>query len=252
MKKEILGVQFDDKTKPELYEEIEKLLQDGKQHYIVLPYSEFLVRARKNKDFRKILNNADLCIAEGMGPVIASRILGNPLGGRITGVELVRELGIRNQESRPSLFFFGAKAGVAEEAVQKLVGRDRSIRIVGTLHGENYKNAKRHEEIVKAINGVQPELLFVGLGSPRQEQWIVEHLPRLPSVKIAIGVGGAFDFISGRAKRAPVFLQNIGLEWMWRFVREPRRLSRINVAVIKFPMVIFLAKLESVIQKKNY
>jgi len=243
MKKEILGVQFDDWTKDELYEEIEKLLRDGKQHYIVLPYSEFLVRARKNPAFREILNNADLCIAEGMGPVIASRILGNPLSGRITGIELVHEL-----SKKYSTFFFGARDGVAKTAADNF-NKKHSSNIMGTVHGEDYENAERHEEIIKAINDVHPEILFVALGSPRQEEWIVKNIHKVPSVKIAIGVGGAFDFISGRAKRAPAFFQSISLEWMWRFAQEPKRLLRINTAVIVFPIFVFL---EKITQKKNY
>jgi len=247
MKKEILGIQFDDKTKPELFEEIGKLLRDGKQHYIVLPYSEFLVRAKRDRNFRDILNNADLCIAEGMGPVIASRILGNPLGGRITGIELIEELGIKSKELGITFFLFGGKEGVAEEAARKLVGRDRSTRIVGTLHGENYRDPERHREIIDTINRTKPEMLFVGLGSPRQEEWIAEHLATLPSVKIAISVGGAFDFISGRKKRAPIFLQYAGFEWGWRLMREPRRLPRIINAIFIFPLFVLVG----LIKKKS-
>lgn len=252
-KQEILGVKFDNLDKDEVLEKIKGFLKSKKQHYIVLPYSEFLVRAKRDQKFREILNSADLCIAEGMGPVIASRILGKPLKGRITGIELIKALydeGVRPHKLRGSdplkVFLFGARKGVTEEAVRRLEKGGQTplrgsdpLKFVGIAHGENYKDPVRHSEIIDTINQANPQILFVALGSPKQEEWIVENLSKLPSVKVAIGVGGAFDFISGRAKRAPEIMQNIGLEWVWRFARDPKRFPRIINATAFFPSLVF-------------
>jgi len=257
VKIEILGVKFDNLDKDEVLAEMGKFLESDRQHHIVLPYSEFLVRAKRDKDFRDILNRADLCIAEGIGPLLASRILGRPLRGRFTGIELIYELaafgeprpwrGIRNsfdatqdrQESGLKLFLFGGKKGVAEEAATRLKDKYPNLEIAGTVDGENYNDPEKHQEIIDAINQSRPQILLVALGSPQQEQWIVNHLSKIPSVKIAIGVGGAFDFISGRRKRAPAFFQSAGFEWLWRVSWEPTRLPRMIDAVIMFPFLIF-------------
>lgn len=262
-KQEILGVQFDNLNKDEVLEKIKRFLESKGQHYIVLPYSEFLVRAKRDLGFREILNNADLSIAEGMGPVFASKLLGKPLKGRITGVELIEALCVIPTQDSPAsttqdspassagrtvlgwdwrTFLFGGKNDVADEAAKTLMETGHGV--VGMIHGENYQDPKRHQEIIEVINQAKPQILFVALGSPKQEQWIVENLSKVPSVKVAIGVGGAFDFISGRAKRAPKLLQNIGLEWAWRFIRNPRQLPRTINAAIVFPVFVSLELLK--------
>lgn len=262
-KQEILGVQFDNLNKDEVLEKIKRFLESKKQYYIVLPYSEFLVRAKRDLGFREILNNADLCIAEGMGPVFASKLLGKPLKGRITGVELIEALCVIPTQDSPAsaagrtvlgwdwrTFLFGGKNDVADEAAKTLMETGHGV--VGMIHGENYQDPARHREIIDTINAVAPQILFVALGSPKQEQWIVENLSKLPSVKVAIGVGGAFDFISGRRKRAPRVLQNIGLEWLWRLAHEPRRFPRIINATVVFPsLVIFELLKNSLVKNKN-
>ena len=118
------------------------------------------------------------------------------------------------------VFLFGAGPGVAEKAIENLKSKYSGLR----------------------IDEKEPSILFVALGAPKQEKWIVKNLKEMPSVKLAVGVGGAFDFISGRVRRAPRFVQDIGLEWLWRFGRQPWRAKRIYNAVAKFPWLVIRSK----------
>lgn len=226
MKIDILGVKIDNLTMDETLERIGNFLNSDRQHYVVLPYSEFIVRAQKDEEFRKILNEADLSLCESRGLWLVSRFLAEPFKEAIAGVNLIRRLGGR-------LFLLGGKMGVAEEAKEKL-----DTEIVGAEHG--YQDFDR---LIEKVNKAEPNILLVGLGSPRQEKWIYENLKKMPSVKVAIGVGGAFDFVSGRIKRAPKFFQKIGVEWLWRLILQPWRIERIYNGVIKFSWLILKCKI---------
>ena len=209
MKTEIFGIKFDDLTIEEALEKI--------RGFVVLPYSEFVVRAQKDEEFRNILNKADFCLCESRGLYLLARLLGKKLKEEVNGVELIYKL---NQESRiknQRIFLFGGKTGVAEKVREKL-GKG----VIGVENG--YQN---FDKVIEKINIAKPEILLVGIGSPKQEKFIYENLSKMPSVKLAIGVGGAFDFISGRIKRSPVFFQKIGLEWVWRLAIQPRRVGRV-------------------------
>ena len=226
MKINILGVKIDNLTIGEVFEKIERFLKSNKQHYIVLPYSEFIVRAQQDKEFRKILNDADLSLCESRGLRIVSRFLNKQFKENIAGVDLIFKL-------RGRIFLLGGKRGVADKA-----GKELNTKIVGSEHG--YQNL---EKVIEKINKIRPNILLVALGSPRQEKWINKNLKKMPSVKVAIGVGGAFNFISGRIKRAPKFLQKIGLEWLWRLILQPWRIGRIYNGIIKFSWLILKCKI---------
>ena len=195
--------------------------------FVVLPYSEFIVRAQKDKEFRNILNSADFCLCESRGLWLAARFLKKPIKETIHGVDLIYYL-------RGKIFLLGGKEGVAEKVKEKL-----DAKVVGMEHG--YQNL---EKVIEKINKAKPDILLVGLGSPKQEKWIYENLAKMPSVKVAIGVGGAFDFISGRVKRAPVFVQKISLEWLWRLALQPWRVKRIYNGVIKFGWLALKEKIK--------
>jgi len=219
-KTEIFGVKFDDLTIDEALEKI--------RGFVVLPYSEFIVRARKDKEFKNILNSADFCLCEGRGLYLMAKLMGKKLKGNIYGVDLIHKLG---QKSK--IFLFGGSEDVVKKTAEKL-----GSCVIGYEHG--YENL---EKAIEKINSSKPEVLLVGLGSPKQEKFISENLKKMPSVKLAIGVGGAFDFISGHVKRAPKFLQKAGLEWLWRLIVQPRRIKRIYNGVFK---LFFLAIKERV------
>jgi len=231
---QLLGVKVDDVSIDEALKKIEGFLADGRQHYIVTINPEFIVRAQKDDEFRQILNEADLAVPDGIGVVWASRFIGDGLKERVAGIDLV--VRIKNQESRiknKKVFLFGGRNDVAE----KIAGEWPEV--VGF--------SENPDEATALINKYGPDVLLVALGAPKQEKWIAENLKKLLSVKVAIGVGGAFDLISGRLKRAPKFIQKMGLEWLWRLGQEPKRIGRIFNAAAVFPLLI----LEEKFFKKN-
>lgn len=220
MKIDIFGVKIDNLTMDEALERI--------KGFVVLPYSEFIVRAQKDEEFKNILNSADFCLCEGRGLWLMARFLKRPIKEPINGVDLIHNL-------RGKIFLLGGKEGVAKKVKEKL-----DTKVVGTEHG--HQDLKK---VIKKINKAKPEILLVGLGSPKQEKWIYENLAKMPSVKVAVGVGGAFDFISGRVKRAPKFLQKSGLEWLWRLILQPRRIKRVSKGVIGLSWLVLKSKVRN-------
>jgi N-acetylglucosaminyldiphosphoundecaprenol N-acetyl-beta-D-mannosaminyltransferase len=225
MKTEIFGVKFDDLTMNEALEKI--------QGFVVLPYSEFIVRAQKDEEFRNILNSADFCLCEGRGLYLMARLMGKKLKQNIYGVELIYGINQKSKIKNQKLFLFGGREDVVKKTAEQL-----GDSVVDYEHG--YQDEKK---VVDKINLVKPDILLVGLGSPKQEKFIYENLKKMPSVKLAIGVGGAFDFISGHVKRAPRILQKIGLEWLWRLALEPKRIKRIYNGVFKLGFLVIKEKI---------
>jgi len=180
-----------------------------------------VVKAQKDEKFRNILNSADFCLCEGRGLYLAARFLGKKLKQEINGVELIYNLNSNLKSQNSKLFLFGGTEEIIERVAKKL-----GNSVVGYEHG--YQDL---EKAIERINSVKPDILLVGLGSPKQEKFIYENFKKMPSVKVAIGVGGAFDFISGRVKRAPRIIQKIGLEWLWRLILQPKRFKRIFIGV---------------------
>jgi N-acetylglucosaminyldiphosphoundecaprenol N-acetyl-beta-D-mannosaminyltransferase len=164
----------------------------------------------------------------------------DPLRERVTGTDLMSKIADASQGREWTLYFLGAGEGIADQAVENLSKVFPRAKIVGSFSGS--PKPEEDEAIVRKINLAQPSLLFVAYGSPAQEQWIQRNLHRLPSVRVAIGVGGAFDFHAGTIRRAPRWAQKVGLEWFWRLVREPRRLGRIRNATMAFPQLIYREK----------
>ncbi|MBU1255877.1 WecB/TagA/CpsF family glycosyltransferase [Patescibacteria group bacterium] len=220
----ILGIKIDNLTKNQVFQKIDGFLKDDQQHYIVLLYSNFIVQANKDRYFQQIINKADLSLCDGKGLLFAAKFLNYLLKEQISGVELVKE--ISNRYSK--IFLFGGTKESVEKAAIVL-----GSNIIGKADG--YEDM---DKVIGMVNQIQPEILLVALGMPKQEKWINENLKKMPSVKLAIGVGGAFDFISGKTKRAPRFLQSLGLEWLWRFIFQPWRIRRVFNAVIIFPWLV--------------
>lgn len=229
MKINVFGIDFDNLTMREVLEKIKGFLSDNNQHYIVLPYSEFVNRAQKDEEFRKILNQADLCLCESRGLWLIAKLSGIKLKQNIYGIELIYKINNSIQHSGSSIFLFGGIQKIVEKAKEKL-----GENVIGTENG--YRD---FDSVIEKVNKLKPNILLVGLGSPKQEKFIYENLNKMPSVKIAIGTGGAFDFISGNIKRAPKFLQKIGLEWLWRLILEPRRIRRTSKGVVGLSWLFF-------------
>ncbi len=222
----ILGVKIDNLDIEEVLKRVNGFLESQKQHYIVTPNPEFLIKAQEDQKFKEILNQADISIPDGVGLIFASWFLNQPIKKRIQGIDLMEKICEQSAQKNWPVFLMGGQQGVAEKAIKNLKERYPGLRI-----------KSGYEQVWG-----QPEILFVALGAPKQEKWINDNLSGLPSVKLAVGVGGAFDFISGRVKRAPKLMRQGGLEWLWRFGRQPWRAKRIYNAVIKFPWLVMKSK----------
>ncbi len=240
----LLGVRIDPVRKTELHGVLAELLADGRQHMIATPNPEMLVLAHRQPEFATLLNQSDLNVPDGIGLVFASKFLGAPLPERVTGVEVLFALAELAVRSSAVLYLLGDAPGVAERAALTLRRTLPKLRVVVDAGGVILERSPEWQEdpaIMERIRGAKPTMLGVALGHGKQEKWIRDHLAGLPSVRIAVGVGGAFHYYAGTTPRAPNRLQRMGLEWLWRLFKEPRRLRRILRAVVVFPVLVLLS-----------
>ncbi len=231
----LLGVPVDAVTQQEALREIMRFLEGSEAKHVMTPNNEMLVESTKNPAFRMILQGSALNLPDSQGLLFAARWTGQKLPERVTGVDTVQAL-CQKLDAQHPVFLLGAGEGIAEKAAAVLQSRNPGLKIVGTFSGN--PRPEYSQAIINAINASQPHLLLVAFGSPAQDLWISEFLPQMPSVRVAMGVGGTFDFIAGVRKRAPSFMRSFGLEWLWRFVQEPSRWRRMWRAVVVFPWLI--------------
>jgi N-acetylglucosaminyldiphosphoundecaprenol N-acetyl-beta-D-mannosaminyltransferase len=195
---------------------------------------EFVMRARRDGQFLTVLAQADLCIPDGYGVVWAARRLGQPLPSRVAGVDLIRSLVARGAREGWRFFFLGAGPGVAESAAAALEKDHPGLVVAGCLAGS--PNPAEDPVTVGAVRAARTDLLLVAYGAPAQDLWIARNL-RQSGARVAIGVGGAFDFISGEARRAPRWMRERGLEWLHRLVHQPWRWRRM-LALPRFALAV--------------
>jgi N-acetylglucosaminyldiphosphoundecaprenol N-acetyl-beta-D-mannosaminyltransferase len=227
----ILDVAIDDVTEDEAVALADAMIRAGGPHQICTVNPEFVMEARRNPAFASVLAAADLCTPDGVGLLLAARYLGTPLRSRVTGVQLTQRLAALAAERGYRLFLLGAAPGVAEAAGAALAGRNPGLLIAGCYAGSP---RERHEPFLRQlIAAAHPDILLVAYGHPRQDLWIARNQPQL-RVPLAVGVGGVFDYLSGRVPFAPRWMRRAGLEWLFRLVRQPRRLPRIVDAVPRF------------------
>ncbi|AXI31973.1 WecB/TagA/CpsF family glycosyltransferase [Priestia aryabhattai] len=221
MKENILGIDVCSDTYDEL---AVKLLQDidkGRKSFIVAINPEKIMKAQEDRELKSLLNQATYQIPDGIGVILASKLKKGRIRERVTGIDMMLKLCKEATNNSKRIFLYGAKPGIADEAKAKLEEMFPGILIVGTLNGYE----KNEEVIEHTINDSGAEIVFVALGSPAQENWIIAHKEKLnPSVYQ--GVGGSFDVISGRLNRAPAVFQKFGLEWLYRLLKEPWRWKR--------------------------
>ena len=255
----VMDVKFNNVSQAESLDLIFEYLKKDKKGYICTPNPEMLLETQKNDEFLNILNSSLLNIPDGIGILWAAynikkhnsklkALLNLPLIAfypnkfktvlkeRVTGTDLLQKICEKANNTLYKIFLLGAGAGIAEITKEKLLEHSPALNIVGTYEGSPEEKDKN--EIISRVNNSQADLLFVAFGAPKQEIWIAETLKDLKTVKIAIGVGGAYDFISGKRKRAPLWMQKLGLEWFYRLIQEPTRIKRIYNAAIKFPYKI--------------
>jgi N-acetylglucosaminyldiphosphoundecaprenol N-acetyl-beta-D-mannosaminyltransferase len=221
----IFSVSVDRITNQELLQKMSDMLcSDAQiQNKIFTPNTEMLLAAKKDCSLASLLNSAELLIPDGTGIKIASRILNSPIPERLSGIDLAEDLLSLAEHKGCSVYLLGGQKGVAEAAAKNLKCRLPSLNICGTHHGYFEKSGKENDLVLEEIRAAAPQILFVCFGFPMQERWICDNLSSLPSVRIALGLGGSLDVWSGNKKRAPKALQALGLEWLWRSALEPRR-----------------------------
>lgn len=220
----ILGIPVHATSMAEAVDRVERFMGQPRLHQIATVNPEFVMTAQKDTDFRQVLQDADLCLADGIGLLYAARWLGSPLPERVPGSELVYHLAERAAEKGWRLFLLGAAPGVAEAAGAIFQNLYPALQIAGCHAGS--PAPAENEEIVTRINESKADLLYVAYGAPRQDKWIARNRDRLENVRVALGVGGALDFVTGRAQRAPRWVQQLGLEWFHRLLHEPWRWRR--------------------------
>jgi N-acetylglucosaminyldiphosphoundecaprenol N-acetyl-beta-D-mannosaminyltransferase len=224
---DVLGVGFDRVDLDAALRTVIERLRRGERTIVITANPEFVMLARRERDLCRIAASADLVIPDGTGVFLASRLLGDPLPGRAPGRLLVDRLAAHAARAGISLFLLGARPGVAERAAARLRERHPGLAIAGTHAGSSAPDAD--EGTVERVNAASPRVLLVAYGMPHQERWIARNLARLPSVGVAIGVGGVLDQLAGIASVPPRLVHAAGLEWLWRLLTDPRRWRRQRV-----------------------
>lgn len=226
----VLGVRVDRLSQEQALDKIEHLIASRRASGNTLPCqqiitvnTEFVMAAQRNSHFRQAINNAALVVPDGIGVVWATHYIGCPAPERVTGTDTLEALARRCAAAGYRLYLLGAAPGVAEKAAARLQSIAPGLQIAGTYAGS--PAPVENEAILERIRTAQADVLCVAYGAPAQDLWIQRNLSRLP-VAVAIGVGGAFDFLSGRQRRAPRLMQWMGLEWLYRLYREPWRWQR--------------------------
>ncbi len=240
----MLGVKVHAVTQQEVLALIEAYVASGQPHQLVTVNPEFVVAAQGDAQFREIINNAALALPDGIGLLKAARFLKTtPLPERVPGSDLVIHLADLSHRQGYRIYFLGAGEGVAEKTIHNLKQRYPNLQVAGCYAGS--PAPAENEAIVQRILTARPDILLVAYGAPKQDKWIQRNFERL-QVPVCIGVGGSFDFIAGATKRAPLWLQKLGLEWLHRLIRQPWRWRRIWNAVPRFSWLVFKSRFSSV------
>lgn len=245
--KNILGVRFDEVNLIQAGDIVKQFLAGNEVRYIFTPNPEMLVDAHRDRYFLETLNAGDLNICDGAGITLLTGLK------KIAGVDLAEEICRLAAEQGKSVYLLGTgRVETTRAAAVYLQQRFPNLRIAGLDPGHRLAlvpgksgarlqySAAAHEEILHRLIMAAPDVLLVAFGHNKQEKWIIEFAHQVPSLKIAMGVGGTFSFWAGTARRAPSWMQNVGLEWLWRLMWEPRRLGRIIKALFAFPILFWL------------
>lgn len=237
---DVLSVGFDRLDLDAAAEALLERYRRGERTFLITGNPEFVMLARRDRDVEAIAAAADLVVADGTGVVLASRVLGDPLPGRVPGRLLVERVLPGLAAAGARVYLLGAAPGVAERAGAVLRSRVAGLSVVGAEPGS--PDPDRDDEAVARIGAAAADVVLVAYGMPKQERWIARCLPRLPSVRLAVGVGGTFDQLAGRAPVPPALVHRVGLEWLWRLAREPWRWRRQRVLPV-FATLVLLRRL---------
>ncbi|PIC77140.1 glycosyltransferase [Sporosarcina sp. P19] len=236
MKEEILGVSVNTENYNELIPKVFENIEIGKKSLIVAINPEKLMKAKEDPELKALLNRAEFQIPDGIGVILASKLKKGQIRSRVTGIDMMDRVVQEAAARGKRIFLYGAKPGVAEEAAAKLQVMHPNIQIAGVQHGYE----KDVQVVLDTINQAKPDILFVAMGSPKQEQWIEQHRNQLHPI-VFQGVGGSFDVLAGNIKRAPAAFQKVGAEWLYRLLLEPSRIKR-QMNLPKFLVEVYRKK----------
>ncbi len=250
----ILGVTLSEKSKQEAQVQYAQWLQEQGSpihlHQIVTVNPEFIMEAQKNGAYRDVLNGADMALVDGAGIQYIAALKKNPVS-RYTGVDLVEDLLKEVHAKKGTIYAIGLRSKEVGEATEEIISTRYPNLTFLYEAGEspagstrpvftelNDKEKEKENVLCEKIRSSNASVLFVAYGSPTQDIWIARNKEKLLGVKIAVGVGGAFDYISGAVPRAPRLVRAIGMEWLVRLIVQPHRINRIITATIRFPWTI--------------
>jgi N-acetylglucosaminyldiphosphoundecaprenol N-acetyl-beta-D-mannosaminyltransferase len=234
----ILGIPIHDVTLDEAVEQAAAWVKEDRAHQMATVNPEFVMAARRDPAFRAVLEGADLCLPDGVGITLAARYLGRPLRERVAGVDLVEALAARAARDGWRVFFLGAAPGVADRAASLLAARYPGLTVAGTHAGSPRR--EEEDDIVRRVREARADVLLVAYGAPAQDLWLARNLART-GAKVGVGVGGAFDYIAGVVPRAPRWMRRVGLEWLYRLIRQPWRWRRQRVLPL-YALLVLLSK----------
>lgn len=233
----ILGVGVHRLSMAKFLEEIEGLIKSEGQHMVITADSSMIYDAQHDAELRDIIARADLVTPDSSGVTWAGQRLGRPFPEKVSGVDIVDRVCALSALKGYSIYFLGAGHGVAEMAAEKLRLKHPGCNIVGARHG--FFPAESDAVVAEEIGQLKPDVLFVAMGIPRQEKFIDKNRA-LHQAKVGIGIGGSFDVYAGKAKRAPVVIQKMRLEWLWRLMLNPSKYKK-TMKLPKFMMAVLRA-----------
>lgn len=226
----ILDIPITNIRKIELLRQVDEHFREQNSNlFIVTANPEIIMLAKTSADYKETLSTADYILPDGIGVIIASKILGTPLQEKLPGYELMHNFLSYATTNSKSVYFYGAKPGVAEQAAANAVDQYSGLNVAGFMDG--YTN--NGKEAANEIASTNPDFVFVAMGAPLQEQWIAKYKDLFPT-SVLIGVGGSLDVLSGSVKRAPQFWTSNNLEWLYRLVTQPTRAKR----MMKIPLFL--------------
>lgn len=220
---DVLGVGFDNLTMDEAVGKALELLKTKSAAYVVTPNPEIVMLCRKNKELKDAVSGANLVLPDGIGIIKGAKILSTPMKEKVPGIDFATNLFAEMAKNGQTVFLFGAKPGVAQDASKFLSETYEGLKIVGTNDGYFKDDAP----VIDKINSASPDLLLVCLGAPKQELWMQKNASKL-NVGLMAGLGGSLDVFAGVAERAPEKWQKLGLEWLYRLKKDPSRIGRMS------------------------
>lgn len=240
----LFDIEFDNFNFKDFSNYIDEAIKRKEPKYIVTCNVDHVVKMKKNQNFSIVYKKADAIVVDGMPILWTSKLKRTPLKQKISGSDILPTLGDHFAEKKYKLFFLGGEEGIAEKAKDNLQKVFNDLNVVG-CYSPPYgfeKSMEENAKLISLLKKAKPDILFVGLGAPKQELWISQYYKEY-DVPISIGIGGTFDLLSGNLRRAPKLIQKLGLEWFWRLIQEPGRLWKRYIIEDSMFILLFIKEL---------